>query len=143
MNRLIMLCMTVLAAGVALAQSVPPDAPSHTRQTQVAHKPSNVYLSPFRDPAFYIGVGVLTSGVVADVRHSQACQAAHTCFELNRGADTWARRAPEVALFAVGSYGCSLMLADHHKWRWACMALPVAVGLYHWRDATHIYQVTR
>jgi hypothetical protein len=131
-NRLIMLSMMVMCAMITSAQQVP-DAPS------VAKRAGNVYLSPLRDPAFYIGTGVFTASVVADVHSTKVCEANRTCVEAYRGHDTYRYMAPLVLMTAAGSYGCSLMLHEHHKWRWACLAIPVVLSLQHWKDATTIY----
>jgi hypothetical protein len=131
----------LIMCGVTTAQNFP-DAPSHYRATQF-QKHENVYLSPFKDPFFYAGTAFHASSVIADVHHSQQCQRERTCFEVNPGADKYRNRIPEIALVATADYGCSLMLSYHKRWRPLCMALPVAIGIFHWRDATHIYQVRR
>jgi hypothetical protein len=98
------------------------------------------FRAPLKDPLFWAGTGFHISSVLADVAHSQACQAARTCFEVNPGADRYRNRIPEISLFAAADYGCSLMLSNHKRWRIACLAAPVAVGILHWRDASHIYR---
>jgi hypothetical protein len=128
MSRLVLILLLAVSA-----QAAPlPDVPSASRA-----KPPNVYLSPFRDSWFYGGTLTAASGIIADVHFVQGCERDHTCYELNPGADTYKRRVPEVALVAVGAYGCSLMLHDHKWWRGVCAIGPVALGLWHWHD-THI-----
>lgn len=97
-------------------------------------------LSPFKDPYFYGGTLFHTSSVLADVAHSKRCQLERTCLEANPGADSYGRRSIEIVGVGAMNYGCSLMLADHHRWRAACLLVPVAVGIFHWRDATRIYR---
>jgi hypothetical protein len=100
----------------------------------------HVFRAPLKDPFFWAGTGFHMSSVLADVAHSQACQAARTCFEVNPGADKYRNRIPEIAFIAAADYGCSLVLHDHHRWRVVCMAIPVTIGVLHWRDATRIYK---
>src|SRR4051812_27913346 len=111
MNRIV---LVILLATVAQAAPLP-DAPSAT-----SGQSHNLLLSPFRDPAFYIGVGFHASSVIADVAHSKDCQRKLTCFEANPGADSYGRRSVEIVGVAVAAYGCSLMLSEHKRWRWAC-----------------------
>jgi hypothetical protein len=120
-------CSGILSFGQNL-----PDAPSQKR--------ANIWISPLKDPFFWAGTGVHTSSVIGDVQHVQACEKNHTCYEANRGADKYKNRIPEIAFMAGANYGCSLMLYGHKYWRAICMALPVTIGILHWRDATRIYQ---
>jgi hypothetical protein len=129
-----------------------PDAPSakkakptlkteilSTRKENVWTKQENVWVVPLKDAYFWAGTGFLTSSVLADVHHTQACERNHTCYEANPGADKYKNRIPEIGFIAGANYGCSLMLSEHRRWRAACLILPVTIGIIHWRDATHIY----
>jgi hypothetical protein len=121
--KLFLLCLLVSVS--AFAQNVP-NAPS--------------WKAPLKDPFFWAGTVFHASSVIADVAHVQACEAAKTCFEANPPSDQYKYRVPEIALIAGADYGCSLMLSGHKWWRAACLALPVSIGILHWKDATHIYK---
>lgn len=131
MKRL--LVALLIMCGVTMAAPLP-DAPSTS-------KPRSVWLSPFRDPAFYIGSANYAASAVADVHSTLACEHDRPprCVEAYRGHDSYGYIAPQIALVAGAAYGCSLMLSAHRHWRWACLVIPVAASLTHWRDATHIY----
>jgi hypothetical protein len=109
-----------------------PDAPSERR--------GNPWTSPLKDAYFWVGTGFHATSVIADVHNVQACEKIHTCYEANPGADRYKNRIPEIALMAGANYGCSLMLSEYKRWRFFCLALPVTIGILHWRDATRIYR---
>lgn len=137
--RVIMLSMTIVLATAGAHAGPLPDAPS----ARVARKPPNVWLAPFRDPVFYIGSGEYAASAIADIHHVHDCTADRTCVEAYLGHDRYSYIAPQIALVTGAAYACSLMATGHHKWRWVCLAIPVAFSLTHWQDATHIYYEPR
>lgn len=101
--------------------------------------PSSIWKRPLRDPAFYIGTGNFAASAIADVRSTKVCEANRTCVEAYKGHDSYGYIAPQIALVAGMIYGCSLMLSEHKHWRWACLAIPIALSIQHWKDASTIY----
>lgn len=127
--------LVLFLASTAFAQV--PNAPSHVR-TQLEKKP-NIFLAPFKDPAFYIGVGNHAASAIVDVHSTQACIANKTCVEAYPGHERYRYVAPLIALEAGAQYGCSLILSQHKKWRWGCLGISAAMSFYHWKDASTIY----
>lgn len=131
------LAVLILAVSAA-AQSALPNAPSHVR-SQWEKKPANVWLSPFKDPAFYVGVANFSASAIADVHSTKVCERNLTCVEAFKGHDHYSYIAPQIALVAGMAYGCSLMLHGHKYWRWACVAVPLGLSIQHWKDYRNIY----
>lgn len=132
--------LVLILAVSAAAQSAIPNAPSHVRAQQWEKKPANVWIAPFKDPAFYIGVGNHAASAIVDVHSTQACIANKTCVEAYPGHERYRYVAPLIALEAGAQYGCSLMLSGHKKWRWGCLGISAAMSFYHWKDASTIYK---
>lgn len=133
--------ITVLLLTLGASAQVP-NAPSHVR-AQWEKKPANVWLAPFKDPAFYIGVGNHTASAIVDVHSTQACIANKTCVEAYPGHERYRYVAPLILLEAGAQYGCSLMLSNHKKWRWGCLGISAAMSFYHWKDSSTIYHESR
>ncbi len=141
------LAILILAVSAAAQSAKPltlfPAAPSTTKfaATRWEKKPPNVYLSPFKDPSFYLATGNFAASAVYDVHKTKVCEANLTCVEAYKGHDHYGYVVPQIAIVAGANYGCSLMLHDH-KWlkTFLCPLPSVAWSAVHWHDATHIYR---
>lgn len=136
------IAVLILMTTAAMAQGIP-DAPSATRPTRKnAARAANPFTAPFKDPAFYIGTAEFAASAIADVHSTTECE--HTnppqCVEAYKGHDRYSYIAPQIVWMAGVNYACSLMLHDHRRWRWACLAVPVALSIIHWKDSQTIYR---
>lgn len=132
----ILLVISVLTV-VSFAQV--PDAPSTVKHAQET-RPPNRWLAPLKDPVFYVGSLEFAASAIADVHSTKVCERNLTCVEAYKGHDSYGYIAPQIALVAAGSYGCSMMLQAHRRWRIACLAVPLIFSIQHWKDASTIYR---
>lgn len=116
---------------------------SAAAQSALPNSPGSIWVRPLKDPAFYIGTADYTASAIADVHATTACEHSvpRGCYEAYPGHDRYGYVVPQILLVAGMSYGCSLMLSEHRRWRWACLAIPVGLSLIHWKDSRTIYRV--
>jgi hypothetical protein len=128
--------LVLMLASAAFAQTLV-DAPSAIKKP--GHE--NVYLSPFKDPSFYAGVGIFSASAIYDVHSTRACEKTITCVEAYKGHDRYGYIAPQIAIVIAGEYGCFLMLHDHKWWRrTVCPGIAIAFSIQHWKDGSTIYK---